>query len=337
MAITTGSFSANRFSVVGQSVPRVDGVDKVTGRARYAGDLIIPGMIEGKFLRSPYAHARIRSIDAREAEAMPGVVAVVTSKDFTDISPYAGRGKNKDHPIVAVGRAIFAGQPVAAVAALERRTAEEALGKIQVEYEELPAVIDVNEAMADGAPLVHDFAERNICFQTELVKGDVDKGFAAADEIVEDEFEFPMIYHYSMEPHTAIAQVDGDGINIWTSTGHPFGVRQEVAEIFHYPLSKIRVHVNFVGGAYGSKSGAKIEPLVVALARKAQRPVRVVQSVSEAMATCRRHAIKCKVKTGVMRDGTLVAKQAEIFLNTGAYTETGPVVTGRTLTQILSP
>ncbi|HEX2929824.1 MAG TPA: molybdopterin cofactor-binding domain-containing protein, partial [Candidatus Binatia bacterium] len=325
------------FSCIGTSVPRVDGVDKVTGKARYAGDLIIPGMIEGKFLRSPYAHARIVSIDTGAAEAMPGVVAVVTSKDFGDISPYAGRGKHKDHPIVAVERVIFAGQPVAAVAAIDRPTAEEALDKIHVEYEELPAVIDVDEAMADGAPLVHDFAERNICFQTELIKGDVQKGFAEADEIVEDEFEFPMIYHYSMEPHTAIAQVDGDGINIWTSTGHPFGVRQEIAEIYHYPLSKIRVQVNFVGGAYGSKSGAKIEPLIVALARKAQRPVRVVQSVSEAMVTCRRHAIKCKVKTGVKKDGTLLAKQAEIFLNTGAYTETGPVVTGRTLTRILGP
>jgi CO/xanthine dehydrogenase Mo-binding subunit len=325
------------YSVVGKSVRRVDGVDKVTGNARYAGDLIIPGMIEGKFLRSPYAHARIRSIDTRDAEAMPGVVAVVTSRDFTDISPYAGRGKNKDQPIVAVERVIFAGQPVAAVAALDRATAEEALSKIAVDYEELPAVIEVEEAIADGAPLVHGFAAKNICFQTELVKGDVVEGFAAADEIFEDEFEFPMIYHYAMEPHTAIAHVDGDGINIWTSTGHPFGVRQEVAEVFHYPLSKVRVQVNFVGGAYGSKSGAKIEPLVVALARKAGRPVRVVQSVSEAMATCRRHAVKCKVKTGVMRDGTLVAKQAEIFLNTGAYTETGPVVTGRTLTRILGP
>ena len=326
-----------KFSIVGNSVHRVDGVDKVTGKAKYTGDLVIPEVAEGKFLRSPYPHARIRSIDTREAEAMAGVIAVLTSKDFTDISPYMGRSKNKDHPIIAVDRAIFAGQPVAAVAAVDRATAEEALGKIHVDYEELPAVIDVDEAMADGAPRIHDFAERNICFQTELVKGDVEKGFAEADEIFEDTFEFPMIYHYSMEPHTAIAQVDSDGISVWTSTGHPFGVRQEIAEIFHYPLSKIRVHVNFVGGAYGSKSGGKIEPLVVALARKAQRPVRVVQSVSEAMATCRRHAIKCKVKTGVKKDGTLVAKQAEIYLNTGAYTETGPIVTGRTLTRILGP
>ncbi|MEX0802934.1 MAG: xanthine dehydrogenase family protein molybdopterin-binding subunit [Candidatus Binatia bacterium] len=325
------------FSIIGTSVKRVDGVDKVTGKAKYAGDLIVPGMIEGKFLRSPYAHARIRSIHTAAAEALPGVIAVVTSKDFTDVSPYMGRGKNKDHPIIAVDRVIYAGQPVAAVAAVDRVTAEEAVAKIQVEYDELPAVVDVDEALADGAPRLHEFAEKNICFQTELVKGDVEKGFAQSDEIFEDTFEFPMIYHYSMEPHTAIAQIDSDGITVWTSTGHPFGVRQEIAEIYHYPLSKIRVHVNFVGGAYGSKSGGKIEPLVVALARKAQRPVRVVQNVAEAMMTCRRHAIKCKVKTGVKKDGTLIAKQAEIYLNTGAYAETGPIVAGRTLTRILGP
>ena len=325
------------FSIVGQSVPRVDGAAKVTGNAKYVADLSIPGMIEGKFLRSPYAHARIRSIDTAEAEAMPGVVTVLTSKDLKDIGPYIGRGKNKDQPVIALNRVIFAGQPVAAVAALDRATAEEALTKIHVDYEELPAVISVEDAMADGAPRLHDFAERNLCAHHELVKGDVEKGFAEADLIVEDEFDFPMIYHYSMEPHTAIAQVDGDGITIWTSTSQAFGVRQDVADVFHAPLSKVRVHVNFVGGAYGSKSGGKIEPLVAALAHKAQRPVRVMTSVAEAMVTCRRHAITCKVKTGVKKDGTLVAKQADIFLNTGAYAETGPTVAGRTLTRILGP
>ena len=325
------------FAIVGQSVPRVDGVAKVTGNAKYVADLAIPGMIEGKFLRSPYAHARIRSIDTAEAEAMPGVVAVLTSKDLGDIGPYIGRGKNKDQPVIAMNRVIFTGQPVAAVAAVDHGTAEQALAKIHVDYEELPAVITVEEAMADGAPRLHDFAERNLCAHHELVKGDVEKGFAEADVIVEDEFDFPMIYHYSMEPHTTIAQVDGDGIMIWTSTSQAFGVRQDVADVFHTPLSKVRVHVNFVGGAYGSKSGGKIEPLVAALAHKAQRPVRVVTSVAEAMVTCRRHGITCKVKTGVKKDGTLVAKQADIFLNTGAYAETGPTVAGRTLTRILGP
>jgi CO/xanthine dehydrogenase Mo-binding subunit len=325
------------FSIVGTSVRRVDGVDKVTGVAKYASDLIVPGMIEGKFLRSPYAHARIRAIDTREAEALPGVVAVLTSKDLADVGSYIGRSKNKDQPIIALERVIYAGQPVAAVAAADRATAEAAAAKIRVDYEELPAVIEIDEAIADGAPRLHDFAARNICVEAELLKGDVDEGFAEADEIFEDTFEFPMIYHYSMEPHTAIARIDSEGIHIWTSTGHPFGVRREIAEIFRYPLSQVRVQVNFVGGAYGSKSGAKIEPLVVALARKARRPVRVVQTFAEAMATCRRHAIKCKLKTGVKKDGTLLAKQAEIYLNTGAYAETGPVVTGRTLTRILGP
>ena len=325
------------FSVVGNSVARVDGADKVTGRAKYVADLVVPGMIEGKFLRSPYAHARIRSIDTREAQALPGVVAVLTSKDLDDIGHYMGRGKNKDQPIIATDRVIYSGQPVAAVAALDRATAEEALNKIHVVYDELPAVITVDEALANDAPRLHQFAEKNICARHELIKGDVEKGFAEADVIVEDDFEFPMIYHYSMEPHTAIAQVDSDGITIWTSTGHPFGVRADVAEVFHMPLSKVRVHVNYVGGAYGSKSGGKIEPLVAALARKAKLPVRVVTSVAEAMATCRRHSLKCKVKTGVKKDGTLVAKQAEMYLNTGAYAETGPIVTGRTLTRILGP
>src|SRR5258706_14124448 len=149
------------FSVVGQSVPRVDGVDKVTGKAKYTGDLLIPGMIEGKFLRSPYAHARIRSIDTAEAEAMPGVVAVLTSKDLGDIGPYIGRGKNKDQPVIALNRVIYAGQPVAAVAALDRATAEAALTKINVDYDELPAGISLGGGMGRGAPGFHDFAERN--------------------------------------------------------------------------------------------------------------------------------------------------------------------------------
>ena len=318
-------------------MPRVDGVDKVTGRAKYVGDLTVPGVAEGKILRSPYAHARIRAIDTSEAESLRGVIGVLTAADLGYTERYIGRGKNKDQPVIALDRVIYAGQPVAAVAARDQLTAEEALKLIRVDYEELPAVIDVEDAMSEGAPRVQAFAEHNICAEAELLKGDVERGFAESDEIFEDTFDFPMIYHYSMEPHTAIAEVENDGIQIWTSTGHPFGVRQEIAQIFSMPLSRVRVHVNFVGGAYGSKSGGKIEPLVVALARKAGRPVRVVTSFPEAMATCRRHAIKCRVKTGVKKDGTLVAKQAEIYLNTGAYAETGPVVTGRTLTRILGP
>ncbi len=328
---------APELKIIGRSVSRVDGVDKVTGRAQYTGDIAIPGTAEGAFLRSPYAHARILSIDTEEAERVPGVIAVLTAKDLADIHPYLGRGQRKDQPIIAIDRALFAGQPVAAVAATDRLAAQESLNKIRVDYEELPSVITIQEALAPGAACVHDFAPDNICFHDKLVKGDVEKGFAEADEIFEESFEFPMVYHYSMEPHTAIAKVDADGITVWSSNSHPFGIRQEIAALFGCRLSKVRVIVPFVGGAYGSKSGCKIEPLVVALARKAKRPVRVALSVSEAMATVRRHSALCKVRTGVKSDGSFVAKEAEIFLNTGAYAETGPVVTRRAMTRILGP
>ena len=189
-------------------------------------------MVEGKFLRSPYPHARILSIDTAEAERLPGVVAILTAKDLGDIHPYLGRKDRKDQPIIAMDRVLYVGQPVVAVAAVDAFTAEEALGKIRVEYEETPFVISVPEAIADGAPLIHSFAPNNICFQDELIKGDVDKGFAESDEIFEDTFEFPMVYHYSMEPHTTIAKVDSEGITVWSSNTHPFGIRQEIAEVF---------------------------------------------------------------------------------------------------------
>ncbi|MCZ6625880.1 MAG: molybdopterin-dependent oxidoreductase [Deltaproteobacteria bacterium] len=200
---------------------------------------------------------------------------------------------------------------------MDEGSAEEGLRAIEIEYEGLPAVVTIKEAMLDGAPEVHAAAPGNICFSDKLEKGDVEVGFAEADTIVEDTFTFPMVYHYAMEPHVAIAEVDAEGITVWTSTAHPFGVQLELVHIFDYPLSSVRVMVPYVGGAYGSKSGAKIEPLVVALAGKCQRPVRLAQNVAEAMMTVRRHSALCKVKTGAKKDGTLVAKQAEIFLNTG--------------------
>ncbi|HEY1270137.1 MAG TPA: xanthine dehydrogenase family protein molybdopterin-binding subunit [Candidatus Binatia bacterium] len=323
--------------IIGTAAPRVDGKDKVTGRAKYTGDMTVPGMVEGKFLRSPYAHARIKNIDVSAAEKVPGVVAVLIGKDINYIDPYIGRGKRKDRPIMAIDRVIYAGEPVAAVAAVDIRAAQAAIDAIKVDYEELPAVTTVQEAMADGAPQLHAFAPKNICFQDSLVKGDVNAGFAEADDFVEDTFEFPMVYHYSMEPHTTIAEEDEDGVTIWSSNSHPFGVRQEIADVFQLPLSRVRVVIPFVGGAYGSKSGCKIEPLVVALARKAGRPVRVKTSVAEAMMTCRRHSAICKVKTGFKKDGTLTAKEAEIYLNTGAVAETGPTVAGRALIRILGP
>ena len=328
---------AEKPNIIGTSVRRVDGVDKVTGQARYVGDIVVPGMVEGKFLRSSYPHARIVSIETRAAEKTPGVIAVLTRDDLTDIDPYLGTGERKDHPIIALERVLYVGQPVAAVAAENELAVDEALTKIQVEYEELPNVITIEEALAENAPLVHPFAARNICFQDKLEKGEISKGFAEADEIFEDTFEFPMVYHYSMEPHTTIARVGTEGITVWSSNSHPFGVRREVAKIFKCPLSSVRVIIPFVGGAYGSKSGSKIEPIVVALARKAGRPVRVIQNVSEAMVTVRRHSAICNLRTGVKKRRDFGGERGGDLFNTGAFSEMGAAVTGRALIRILGP
>ena len=266
------SADSRKFSIIGTSVPRVDGLAKVTGKARYTGDLFVPNMIEGKFLRSPYAHARILSINTREAEALPGVVTVLTSTDLTN--PYMGRGKNKDQPIVATDRALYAGQPVAAVAALDSATAEEALSRIVVEYEPLPAVIDIQEAIAEGAPQIHAFAERNICFHCDLVKGDVERGFAEADEIFEDTFTTQRQAHACIETHGAICLVTPDGkLTLWSSTQVPGILRDALAETLGLPAHRIRVVAPDVGGGFGIKTVLYPEEVAVcALALELGRP-----------------------------------------------------------------
>jgi CO/xanthine dehydrogenase Mo-binding subunit len=318
--------------IAGRDVPRVDALEKVTGRAKYTGDLSVPGMLHGKILRSSYAHARIRSIDSARAETLPGVVAVLTAADITDIQPYySGR------PVIALEKARYIGEPVAAVAALDLRTAEEACSLIEVDYDELPPAANLEAALRPGAPLVHENASGNICAHERVEKGDVEQGFAESEEIFEDVFTFPMVYHYAMEPHTVIASYGDDGITVWSSAQHPFQVRNDLARIFGLPVSGVRMIVPFLGGGFGSKSYTKFEPLVVALSRKARRPVRIALSVSESMLTVRRHGVRVRLKTGVKRDGTIVARQAEIHLDTGAYADNGPQVAARAATRVLGP
>ena len=317
---------------VGHSVPRVDGVDKVTGKAKFVGDITVPGMLYGKILRSPYPHARIRAIDATEAEALPGVVAVLTAADIDDLNPiYNGR------PIIAMHKVRYVGEPVAAVAALDLATAEEALGLIQVDYEELPAVIGIDAAVKKDAPLIHEEKGGNIGTHEQVRRGDADAGFAQSDEIVEDTFTFPMVYHYAMEPHSVIAHYDSDEVTVWSSAQHPFQVRGDIAKLFKLAPAKVRLIINYLGGGYGSKSYTKFEPLVVALARKARQPVRICNSVGESMVTVRRHGARVRIKTGVKRDGTILAREAEIYLDTGGYDDNGPQVTARSATRILGP
>jgi CO/xanthine dehydrogenase Mo-binding subunit len=338
---------------VGISTPRVDSVEKVTGAAKFTGDLSMPGLLEAKVLRSPFPHAKIAAIDISKAKALPGVVAVLTREDLKDIDPYYGNCL-RDRAIVAVDRVRFAGEPVAVVAAEDGLIAEQALAFIDVRYQELPCVADMDAARAEGAPLLHENSAgagefhdvagvgqhfgRNICHREYFLKGDPDTAFAQAEEIIDETFEFPMVYQYAMEPHTAIARVAGDGITLWSSSAHPFLVRSELAHMFDLPHAKVDVIVPFVGGAYGSKSYFKIEPLAVAIARRTGgRPVRVVQTVTEAMLTTRRHSARVHIKTGVKRDGTLVARAAEVLMDTGAYADNGPRVAKRAISRMLGP
>jgi len=268
---------------VGSSAPRVDGIEKVTGAAKFTGDLAMPGMLQAKVLRSPLPHARIESIDASKAEAYAGVVAVLTRDDLEDIDPFYGNCL-RDRAVVATDRVRFVGEPVAVVAAEDAQSAEEALGLIEVRYRELPCVADIDAALAEGAPLLHERQAGtgefhdvaglgevfggNICHRERFIKGDPGIAFAETDEIIEERFEFPMIYQFAMEPHTAVARVTPDGITLWSSSAHPFLVRSELAHMFGYPHAKVAVIVPFVGGAYGSKSYFKIEPLAVMEVRK---------------------------------------------------------------------
>ncbi|MGH7843974.1 MAG: xanthine dehydrogenase family protein molybdopterin-binding subunit, partial [Candidatus Binatia bacterium] len=214
--------------------------------------------------------------------------------------------------------------------------AEEAKSLIRVDYEVLPSVIGVDAALKDGAPPVHDNLKDNICSHEHVEKGDVDAGFAEADAILENHFTFPMVYHYALEPHSVIADYKEDGITVWSSAQHPFSVQQDLANVFQVDPGKVRLIVHYLGGGFGSKSFTKIEPLVIALARKVRRPVQICLSVGEAMLTVRRHAAKVRLKTGVKRDGTLVAREAEIYLDTGAF-GSGASVGGRAAVRVLGP
>ena len=338
---------------IGISVPRVDGVEKVTGAAKFTGDLAIAGMLEAKVLRSSLPHAVIESIDITKALSVPGVVAILTRDDLTDIDPYYGNCL-RDRAVVAINKVRFVGEPIAVVAAESGLEAEQALSLIDVRYRELPCVPDIDAALAEGAPLLHEqqsgvgeFHEvagvgesfgANICHRERFVKGDPDKAFAGAEEIVEETFSFPMIYQYAMEPHSAIARVSAGVVTLWSSSAHPFLVRAEIAHMFGLPHAKVEVNVPFVGGAYGSKSYFKIEPLAVAIARKTGgRAVRIVQSVEEAMLTTRRHSARIRIKTGITRDGTLVARAAEVLMDTGAYADNGPRVAKRAISRMIGP
>ena len=331
---------------IGKTFRRLDYESKVTGRAQYLADMSVPGMLHGKILRSPYPHARVTRINASKAEKLAGVMAVLTREDILHdqgIEPYYGP-VFKDQTIVAVEKVRHVGDPVAAVAALTVDAAEAALRLIEVDYEELPPVLNVADALKPNATLVHesvripesgfaDLAElkpidgTNICTHFKLNRGDIEKGFAAADRVFEDTFTLPATQHSFLETHACIASVEPGGrITVWATTQNPFVVRTQLANIFKVPVSKVRVIVPYLGGGYGGKVYPKVEPITVALAQKAGRPVRLVLSREEVFYTITKHAAVIRMRTGVKNDGTLIARECEIHLDTGAYAEIGPRV-----------
>ncbi len=335
------------FSVVGQSVPRLDGYAKVTGQAQYASDVVLPRMAYAKLVRSPYAHARIRSLDASAALQRPGVIAVLTGDDVAKLpNPRYGHAI-ADHPVLAIDTVRFAGEPVAAVIAEDERTAQEATADVEVEYEELEPVLDVLQATAPGATLVHETRysegqfsgttyfegageeERaepmpNVAHHTRLEWGDADAAFARAASIVENTYVFPLAYGYAMEPYVAVAEYRQGSLTVYSSAQHPYMVRHDLAKVFDLPLSRVRVVVPYIGGGYGTKSYTKIEPLVAACAQKAGRPVKLQLTVEEAIFTTRVAGATMRVRTGADEHGHVVAREATLLFDGGAYAENGP-------------
>ena len=325
---------------LGENFARVDGPAKLRGWAQFTADIEMPGMVYAKVLRSTHTHARLLRVDASKAAKLAGVVAVLTRDDLKGMNSYFGPVV-KDQPVVAIDRVRYVGDIIAAVAAEEKDIAEEAVELIEVEYEPLPPVFDPAEAMKPGAPILHGESAKsetrldrdhfryqknsNVLSIYHAEQGDITVGFKEADEIFEDVYSSQKIQHAHIEPHAALAYWEPSGkLVIYTSTQNPSSIRAQLAELFNLPQSKVRVIVPYVGGGYGGKVHPRLEPLTAALARKAHRPVQWVLSREEVFLTAHCHASVVKIKTGVKRDGTIVARQVEGFYDTGAYALTGP-------------
>src|SRR5579871_4179870 len=316
----------------------LDAEQKVTGQLTYALNIERPGMAYAQCVRSPYAHARILRIDASAALALAGVVAVLTRDDLTDgrLFPYYGAAV-KDQPIVAIDKARHVGDVVAAVVADTPAAAAQAAALVEVDYEELPAVFDAVEALQPGVPLVHEQIVgryeippsagirpengTNLINHMKVRRGDVDRGFAESDVVYEDVFSSPALYHCPLEPHVTVAEWEDDRLTIWSSTQMPYFVRQQVADVFRVPPEHVRVLVHTLGGGYGSKTYARMEPLAAVLAWKVGRPVKVVLSRAEEFVTTTKHDARVRIKTGLRHDGTIVGREVEVHYNGGAYAD----------------
>jgi CO/xanthine dehydrogenase Mo-binding subunit len=321
--------------------------EKTTGNATFVGDLKRPNMLVGKILRSQVPHARIKRIKTDKASSVPGVAAVITAQDFPDVR--WGLVLH-DETVMARGKIRYIGEPVAAVAAVDVETAQRALDLIEVEVEELPGVFTFEQSIDPQAPLVHekfkDYTSRiplkregNICFQTRIKKGDVEKGFLTSDVVFEDTYTVPVVHQAPLEPRAVLAEVDPYGrLQLWCSTARSFNIRSGLAEVLGLPMSSIRVTGLRIGGGFGGKGEISIEPIAAMLAMKTKRPVKIELTRKEDfLSATPRHSMEIWIKTGAKRDGTLVAMQAKIKVDTGAYAYFGPNTTSNAVILITGP
>jgi xanthine dehydrogenase molybdenum-binding subunit len=332
------SENETKFRVIGTRPIRHDGIDKVTGRALYGADYALPGMLHGRVLRSPHAHARILGIDTNAAEALAGVHAVILGRDLPpaeDRTRAAGEGttnaRHLSDNILAKDKVLYDGHAVAAVAASSAAIAEEALELIEVRYDELPAVLDVASALAAGAPILHeelrtkgveeDSGPTNLASVIEFSGGDLDAGFAAASVIVEREFNTAMVHQGYIEPHNALAKVDADGqATLWCSTQGSFDVRQLCAKVLQMPLSRLKVVPAEIGGGFGGKTTIYLEPLSILLAQRTGRPVKMVMSRNEVLrASGPTSGSVIRLRLGADAEGRIVAADARLDYEAGAF------------------
>jgi CO/xanthine dehydrogenase Mo-binding subunit len=321
---------------IGESVPMLDSVERVTGALEYMVNLRLPKMLVGRIVRSITPHARILKRDTGAGLRVPGVVAILSGADFEPDALYGAA--IPDQGVVALDRVRFVGEPVAVIAAESLEAADEAASLIEIEYEDLPSVFDAREAIQPGAPGLHEKFPDNIFTHAKLRHGDLHSAFAQADEIFEDTFTSPPAQQASLEPHVTAAEWEGDRLTVWTASQAPFMVRRVLSEIFGVPQESIRVIVPPVGGAYGGKGHVRIEPLVAAIARKTPgRSVKVVLSRAEEFVTVTKHAAAITLKTGVKRDGTFTARQVTLYWNGGAYADASPLLVPQGMVRSIGP
>lgn len=324
-------------TILGRRISMVDAVEKATGKAIYAVDVAWPGMLYGKILRSPYAHAKLLRIDVSAAEQLPGVAAVVTAADTSHVrfsySQYA------DQTLFAEDVVRFVGEEIAAVAAVDLETAERALALIKIEYKMLPEVLDVDSAMAPGASLVHEDSPGNIAHKVSYKRGDIESAWARCEVIVEETFESSFAHPAYIEPQACVAKFDNQGnVDVYASTQSPCGAIQEkTASILGIPRSRINIHQTFVGGGFGGKNWQNVIPITVVLARKANRAVKIVYTRREDLSsTPPRVPMRMRLKMGADETGRILAKETFIIADNGAYNINAPIVVDTAATRIES-